>query len=133
MSAFNGEPFQEFLKRHNISSPPCYSGVGQGWIPILDELVEKLTKLGWDKQFAQVKEKFGTLRVYLETYPPEHREEYYALIRDAEERSATVCEDCGKPGKIRRERGWHRTLCDECNATQDERHKEAMKNWCKSL
>ena len=40
-------------------------------------------------------------------------EEMYDLIEEAETKSATICEDCGKPGKLR-SGGWIRTLCDEC-------------------
>jgi len=64
---------------------------------------------------SQVKEKFGTLRFYMTS----GTEEMYNLIHEAEEKSGTICEDCGKPGKIRHG-GWIRTLCDEC-CTKDGR------------
>ena len=58
---------------------------------------------------SQVKEKFGTLRFYMTT----ETEEMSALIREAEERSAVTCEECGSPGTCR-DGGWILTLCDKC-------------------
>ncbi len=35
-------------------------------------------------------------------------------MRELEERSLSVCEECGKEGKQVEHRGWIHTLCDEC-------------------
>ena len=64
---------------------------------------------------SQVKEKFGTLRFYMTSATSE----MYDLVQEAEEKSATICENCGKPGKLR-SGGWIRCLCDEC-CTKDGR------------
>ena len=57
---------------------------------------------------TQVKEKYGTLRFYVYG-----ADEYIdGMIHMAEGMSATTCETCGNPGKIR-DGGWTRTLCDE--------------------
>jgi hypothetical protein len=59
--------------------------------------------------FTQIKEKYGTLRVYYNG-----GDEYCGgIIAMAESMSAVTCEDCGVPGKIRGG-GWIRTLCDGC-------------------
>lgn len=59
--------------------------------------------------FTQIKEKFGTLRVY-----SSGGDEFCSgVIAMAESMSAITCEDCGVPGKAR-EGGWIRTLCDSC-------------------
>jgi len=57
-----------------------------------------------------IKEERARLRVcYSGTYTPE-----VANIIDAiEDRSATVCEDCGETGRQRID-GWMRCLCDFC-------------------
>jgi hypothetical protein len=57
---------------------------------------------------TQIKEKFGTLRFYY------HGGDDYirGLESMADSMSARICEDCGKPGKIR-SGGWVRTLCEE--------------------
>jgi hypothetical protein len=57
---------------------------------------------------SQVKEKFGTLRFYIDGGTKEH----YNYIRFAESMSAVTCETCGAPGKTRGH-GWYYTACDE--------------------
>lgn len=57
---------------------------------------------------TQVKEKFGTLRFYY------HGGDDYirGLEAMADSMSARICEECGKPGKVR-DGGWVRVLCDD--------------------
>lgn len=57
---------------------------------------------------VQVKEKFGTLRFYIQAGTDEH----YNYISFAESMSGVTCEECGKPGK-RLGRGWIYTSCKE--------------------
>ena len=80
---------------------------GDGWYKLIDELSAKLEPLG--VVAAQVKEKFGGLRFYLET----GSEEAWDLVSKAEEQSLRTCERCGETGRPRG-RGWITTLCDEC-------------------
>ena len=40
---------------------------GNGWYPLIKDLITDLIELGWDKQVCQVKEKFGALRFYINT------------------------------------------------------------------
>ena len=55
----------------------------------------------------QVKEKFGTLRFYMDGY-----DEAISAYEDfAEAMSARTCEECGCPGELRTQ-GWYRTLCN---------------------
>jgi hypothetical protein len=65
--------------------------------------------MGWNREVIQVKEKFGTLRFYIN----EGTDDIHRRIAKAEIESATICEATGKPGKLRTDIGWHRTLCDE--------------------
>jgi hypothetical protein len=60
-------------------------------------------------QFTQIKEKFGTLRVY-SIGGDEYCE---GIISMATSMSAITCEQCGVPGK-QRSGAWIRTLCDSC-------------------
>jgi hypothetical protein len=64
---------------------------------------------GGGPRASQVKEKFGTLRFYL----THGTDEMYAITDEAERRSASTCEACGKPGKLRG-RGWLYTRCAKC-------------------
>jgi hypothetical protein len=62
-----------------------------------------------DVYCAQVKEKFGSLRLYMNNETP-----YISgAIAMAESMSGHICEVCGEPGQ-RRSGGWIRTLCDDC-------------------
>ena len=56
----------------------------------------------------QVKEKFGTLRCYLIPAPEAASE----IVDRYERLSGSVCEACGRPGRMRDE-GWSSTLCDD--------------------
>jgi hypothetical protein len=62
-----------------------------------------------DYEFVQIKEKFGTLRVYDNA----HDDFISGVIRMAENMSAVTCEVTGLPGRLRRKGSWYRTLCDE--------------------
>ena len=82
--------------------------VGDGWYKIIEELSEKLEPFGIVA--AQVKEKFGGLRFYIQA----GNDEAFKAIQEAEDKSYETCEVCGKPGKLRGET-WLQTLCDECD------------------
>lgn len=73
------------------------------------ELREEFWKVPTQLVFTQIKEKFGTLRVYYSGGD----EFCEGIIAMAESMSAVTCEDCGVPGKVR-DGGWIRTLCDAC-------------------
>ena len=89
-----------------------------GWYNILatamkmiQSYIDMRKRLGVEVEqvvFEQVKEKFGTLRFYMDGY----NDKISAYESFAEAMSARTCEDCGSPGKTRYE-GWYRTLCDK--------------------
>lgn len=98
-----------------ISHPP-------GWDEIVEELHNELVKIIPDYKAFQTKQKFGTLRFYIEPLPGLSEETYnriFGLIREAEAKSAHTCEECGQPGKLRGNR-FVRTLCDKCGAPFEE-------------
>jgi hypothetical protein len=115
--------------------PAHLDAVGPGWRPLLLNLHEQLLEVSPGYCVQQVKEKYGTLRVYLYTgllrrmatgsseLPEPHEQERQKqeddaarrLVHAAEEESARICESCGNPGQPR-ERSWIKTLCDDCHA-----------------
>jgi hypothetical protein len=120
MKTINKKEMDEFLvsiggleNGWRTDKPPITNsyafGVGEGWFPIIKELIEDLITLGWNKQITQVKEKFGGLRFYIN----EGTDEIYDRITEAERKSYTICEVTGKPGELRKDIGWYRTLCEE--------------------
>jgi len=93
---------------------------GNGWYGIIREAAEKLEPLieAYKREnptdeaprASQIKEKFGTLRFYLS----HGTDEMFKIVSDAEQKSETVCEKCGKKGRLRKG-GWLRTLCAKCH------------------
>ena len=79
-----------------------------GWFNLIYTLSEKLTKFK-DVEVAQVKEKYGSLRYYVNG----GNEEVEDLIEKAELQSETTCEICGKEGKIKEFCGWFKCRCEE--------------------
>lgn len=79
-----------------------------GWLGILHGLFGALVATGLPIQLQQVKEKFGTLRVYC-THDGD--DAVAALIDAAEARSAVTCEICGEPGQLYGKGGWVKTVC----------------------
>jgi hypothetical protein len=81
--------------------------VGKGWSGLINNIYDAKPK---HTKIVDVKEKFATLRVYT-SYAPDWFEN---LIWHYEGKSSETCEQCGKPGKIRENRGWYLTLCEDC-------------------
>lgn len=108
--------FGDFLKRHKLAEPTCISGVGPGWIPLLDQLVADLRAAGWKGEFSQIKEKLGALRVYPED-PSTVSAKIWRILGDAEKRSASICDECGKPGTLTQRGCVAMTRCVECAPT----------------
>jgi hypothetical protein len=81
---------------------------GNGWFPLIKDLITDLIELGWDKQTFQVKEKFGALRFYINT----GSDEIFKKIHSYENQSYEICETCGEKGELRLV-GWYKTLCNK--------------------
>jgi len=94
---------------------------GDGWLEIIEKVCEKIT---WamnaplaeltepypKTKIIRIKEKFGALEIYLSEYHP-----YYdKIIRSARFKSMTICEICGKKGRLKGKNGWWMTRCKEC-------------------
>lgn len=95
--------------RNSTHTNPNVFDVDKGWYPLIQNLIQELIELGWDKQITQVKEKFGGLRFYVHNA----NEEMNVVINKYEKLSYETCETCGDKGEIRRDIGWWRTLCDK--------------------
>jgi len=103
----------------NLKTPYELFGweIRKGWEPLVKELIDRLKKeTDWDGEITQIKEKFGGLRFYI----GKGSKPIWDLIDEYEKKSYEICEDCGKPGKLRTEgRYWIRTLCDEHDVSSD--------------
>lgn len=99
-------------KRYNIYNGAVYPG----WWPILDRYVPKILEADPEAQLY-IKEKFGYLRIGVASYKIDIQQ-HIDWENAAEVESATVCEYCGQPGRIRRDQNWYQTLCDRCARTR---------------
>ena len=112
--------FKRFSK---LFAPDCmFIECGGGWYNLLWHVFIQLERtLSPDSHFAvrQVKEKFGLLRIYVFA----GNEATGKLTHQAEADSRTICERCGKSGKLRKV--WHMvaTLCDDCDIRLQKRRK----------
>lgn len=80
------------------------SNVGPGWAPLVTQAYAFCQKRGII--ITDIKEKYGTLRIYTDYYD----EDVENMLIDLDRMSAHICEKCGKPGKTR-PTGWIKTLC----------------------
>lgn len=100
---------------------------GDGWFALIDTLCTELMRQSTPEQIpvaVQVKEKFGGLRFYAQTYT----DTQYALVDFAEALSYRICETCGTTANVRcYTDGWHITRCLPC-ATAEGRNTEIDKD-----
>lgn len=96
----------------------------EGWRGIIEPLIKELAE--HDGDIFQIKEKFGGLRFYYFG----GNEDFRKKVDKAEEKSYTICEYCGKPGRLRYG-GWIKALCDEHAAERREERliAEGMDEW----
>lgn len=93
---------------------------GDGWYPLLASLFEQLAALsrlsGVRFHARQIKEKFGTLRVYFDCTGNGGDQDVFAiaslLVSAAEFLSGEICEISGAPAKTSQVRSWIRTACE---------------------
>lgn len=95
---------------------PCGVSVRSGWVPLLEDLAKDLADVQ-GLQVLQVKQKFGGLRVYVDSEDPR----VFEAVARVEERALRTCEACsgGDDVKTSFDKGRVQTLCKLCR-TSDE-------------
>lgn len=93
--------------------------VCKGWEQLIRDMLTEIQALNptvgaeevpyGHPEFTQIKEKYGTLRVYGFNISDEQQ----AIIDKYERLSAKTCETCGAEGKLRVKGGWYYVTCDE--------------------
>lgn len=86
---------------------------GIGWQILLDELFEYI-KDDHNVKIAQVKEKFGLLRIYVDGA----NEKVYKKISELEHLSSKICEYCGATEDVTTTGSWRKTLCKNCRGAE---------------
>lgn len=129
------EQYEEFERTLKEKYPEMYENVycgisiDAGWHDIVHALSANIYhhykwKIKNDPavefpKVAQIKEKFGGLRFYIDGGD----EATYGMIRMAEAWADCTCEVCGAPGHSR-QGGWIKTLCDTHDAERKARYKK---------
>ena len=94
----------------------------EGWMNIVLKADRMLSFIDPDYEILQIKEKFGGLRYYFQTNKNGTEWDIMmAITCYAEERSFNTCEICGSFGKLRDDRYWMQTLCDNCVIDRDKK------------
>lgn len=98
-----------------------YVDVGIGWLGLIHDFVNEALSHDPSLSVLEVKEKWGTLRIWCDTPVIAAR----LAKGKAEAKSAYACEVCGAEGFVRRPPpgggyAWWRCLCDE-HASSDQR------------
>ena len=110
--------YDELLKKYPIVFKDLkYLECSKGWYKLIDNLAEAIEshishsipdELKDDIYAVQVKQKFGSLRFYMN-----HETPYITgAIAVAENLSNDICEECGNLGDRRNVGGWITTLCE---------------------
>ena len=114
---------ERFPRLFRGAQPAVWSHVPEGWAAILETLFGGIDTLLSDEQakcfrVEQVKEKFGTLRVYVsfdrvdaEGVNP-NPTALRSLVDAAVAGSEVTCYVCGAPGEMRKLGGWATVRCD---------------------
>lgn len=110
--------------------------VGKGWYESIYKTAEKLEPLiieqikkdpeGYKYGYyrtAQLKEKYGTGRWYLSGGTDEMQD----LVEAWETETENICEECGKPGKLRGQ-GWYYTRCHKHAKPEDRDNLEIVED-----
>lgn len=114
--------------------------VGDGWLPVVARLGDRLAGIDPGYVVHQIKEKFGGLRFYAQrsaqpaagvpldiataasvvTVRPAAADEFTTAIAEAEAEALRTCQRCGTTDDTvaLRTEGWWRTLCDGCEASR---------------
>jgi len=95
-----------------------YYECGKGWEPLILQAEVIVNKYNQEHpndepiEFIQIKEKFGKLNLYV--WP--HIKEVDSKLKELENQSLNICENCGNKENVKRENihDLIYTLCDKC-------------------
>jgi len=107
-----------FAQRHLTVEQSCMAWgctCGDGWFTIIDALCRVVMECAaatgtFPPEAAQVKEKFGSLRV---CWGRSTDDFVTGATRMAEAMSERMCELTGRPGRLTKQGGYYQTLCPE--------------------
>lgn len=97
--------YEDFPRLFRRDKEPFELSVGEGWEPLIRRLCEEIEANRGEASFrvAQIKQKFGGLRVHLDNFYLRGISEnnpVLAALSKAEKESYHICEICGQEGKL---------------------------------
>lgn len=100
-----------FDNRHppNLNLEDVLSHVPKGWHGLLTKGFKQMFDLGWDGTIVQIKEKFGSLRIYL---PANTSQEIRMIVDLMENKTSNVCSECGEKA-THTSSGWVLFYCEK--------------------
>ena len=113
---------------------------GSGWKELYQPLIDYVNKFNEEHQgtdshiyIDQIKEKWAGLEFYWtgKNLPTEITEELQQMVRDAHEKSYTICECCGSKEDVGMTAGWYTTICEKCVTTRVQKYGHTIK-WRKN-
>lgn len=115
-------PLAELHERLDMPQYPLMISVPIGWHQIVLDLNAEISHLLPDYTISQVKEKFGELRFYIESFgvgKDDPRIDIVdELIKEARIASHTTCQVCGSPDGVNNmDNFWCGTYCDDHTAS----------------
>ena len=122
MSSLDDEHYEK-IKQLSIDFPIamkrvyCGASFGSGWLEPVREALAVLDKAG--AGVAQIKEKFGGLRLYWDAPETEEFTAWHYIacsmaVKVAESKCWKLCESCGVEASVENVEGWLSTLCTDC-------------------
>jgi hypothetical protein len=94
---------------------PGYPTVGDGWRELVEKAIDRIEEAGNGRiRINQIKEKYGSLRLYFDTLQGLTREQMAAVedaVALAKARSECTCERCGAQGLLYGDGAWLLTAC----------------------
>lgn len=105
-----------------VVEPDAEFACGPGWEQIIRSVATKLGTLPGPPRITGGKEKFGSLILYVsyDIIPEKYDLKDISLgdtiedIREAaRQKSVTICEECGEPGRLRMSYSWTKTTCEQ--------------------
>ncbi len=103
------------ILRRIPAGPARFIGVGSGWYPLLIALHRQILALAPDADYQcqGVDQRYGEL-VWDCTGAASVTPAINAAVAAATTKSVTICERCGRPGRLLDRQGWLTTLCPDC-------------------
>jgi len=110
-----------------------YFECGDGWIDLFSEIARFISNKTSECYASQVKEKFGTLRFYIDCKNGIREEDYVEIasfISAIERQSAHICERCGikldDSNRNKIKSYWIQNICVQCKQKEELEREEAL-------